>query len=39
MDITKAEILRFRLLTEKILDKNGGEKIAEDAFLLGNQAH
>ena len=38
MDITKAEILRFRLLTEKILDKNGGEKIAEDAFLLGNQA-
>jgi succinylglutamate desuccinylase len=35
IDITKAEILRFRLLAEKIMEKHGGEKLAEDAFLLG----
>ena len=36
MDITKSEIVRFELLTEQILNEQGGEKLAPDAFLLGN---
>jgi predicted deacylase len=38
MEITKSEILRFRFLTEQILKSHGGQKLADDAFLLGEQA-
>lgn len=37
MDVVKAEILRFRFLAEKIIESHGGQKLTDDAYLLGEE--